>query len=894
MTERGYARAEFGDDRITTAEPSAPRWPAVPATVPTDHARAAALALAALIVVSVIVRVLLAGRISTPWIMVDELLYSELAKSVAERGEFLIRELPYGQLSILYPVLIAPAWLADSMSTTYDLAKVINAVLMSLAAVPVYLWARRLVSPVFSLVAAGLVLLLPAYVYTGTLMTENAFFPAFVLASYAFALALERPTLLTQGVALVAAMVASAVRVQGVVLFAILIAAVVVKVLLDRRATATQLRTLVRPHLPLLAALFVLAGAYVAWKLVQGADLASGLGAYSGVGSVEYSEAEAARWVVRHWAELGLAVGVAPLAALIVLAGLSVRTGLPGPAERAFVAVAVSAVTLLVLEVGVFASRFALRIEERNMIHVAPVLILALVLWIARGLPRPPVLAAFAALGSAALLLAIPLGAVLNPSILSDTFALIPLLRVDQSLPGGVDNVRIAMVAGGFAAAAAFLLLPRRVGRVGLPVALAAYFLVATNSVSGALADYSRNLRTLVPPEASWVDERVGADADVPYLFGGTIDPFREAVALWQLEFWNRSVGGVYSLGVANPAGIPQLDASLDRATRHDRLGPARARAGAVRARSRRCSTWPAARSPTTPNACSTQVDDPLRVESTIAGVYADGWMGADATYDRYDGPPGTLVVSLSRKNWDETDKPGSVRIEVGPLEVGDDGLPSSRPRDRAPHLDDPLTLEPHVPAADPEGAVPGARPHRADLLARRLRRGGRAPARGSGDLRLQARALSTEPARVPVQHDRARDDVREHVQRVQDDRCRERGRVVDAERSERDDAPRPRRRRGRRARTGSRARASSSRGSEHPPRTPGRGRRQRARTSSRPRARARTRRLSRNAGAASRGRWSAPSPCTSARRRPHPCARGSEPAAPRAGRATTRIGRSP
>jgi hypothetical protein len=63
-------------------------------------------------------------------------------------------------------------------------------------------------------------------------------------------------------------------------------------------------------------------------------------------------------------------------------------------------------------------------------------------------------------------------------------------------------------------------------------------------------------------------------------------------------------------------------------------------------------------------------------VVSTSAGVYADGWMGTAATYDRYEGPGGTLVVSLSRKNWDGPDKPGAVRIEVGPLERGPDGAP--------------------------------------------------------------------------------------------------------------------------------------------------------------------------------------------------------------------------
>ena len=40
------------------------------------------------------------------------------------------------------------------MPVTYGIAKTLNSVIMGLTAVPVYLWARRLVSPMLSLVAA--------------------------------------------------------------------------------------------------------------------------------------------------------------------------------------------------------------------------------------------------------------------------------------------------------------------------------------------------------------------------------------------------------------------------------------------------------------------------------------------------------------------------------------------------------------------------------------------------------------------------------------------------------------------------------------------------------------------------------------------------------------------
>ena len=81
-------------------------------------ARAGALAravpmwawLTALVLVSAAIRFALARRMPAPWIMVDELIYSELAKSFAADGRFLIRDVPAGgAYGVVYPLLISPA-----------------------------------------------------------------------------------------------------------------------------------------------------------------------------------------------------------------------------------------------------------------------------------------------------------------------------------------------------------------------------------------------------------------------------------------------------------------------------------------------------------------------------------------------------------------------------------------------------------------------------------------------------------------------------------------------------------------------------------------------------------------------------------------------------------------
>src|ERR1700736_4268305 len=80
-------------------------------------------ALGAFLLVLVALRLWLTRKIATPWIMSDELLYSELARSFADNGRFLVRDAFYPVYNVGYPFLISPAWHAGSMESTYRLAK---------------------------------------------------------------------------------------------------------------------------------------------------------------------------------------------------------------------------------------------------------------------------------------------------------------------------------------------------------------------------------------------------------------------------------------------------------------------------------------------------------------------------------------------------------------------------------------------------------------------------------------------------------------------------------------------------------------------------------------------------------------------------------------------------
>ena len=93
------------------------------------------------VLLTIVVHYVLALDQKAPWLMGDELRYAEMAKSFLDQGKLYFREAPTSFQTRL--ALISPAWAADEMTTTYQVAKAINVVLTLTAAV-VFLWAHGL------------------------------------------------------------------------------------------------------------------------------------------------------------------------------------------------------------------------------------------------------------------------------------------------------------------------------------------------------------------------------------------------------------------------------------------------------------------------------------------------------------------------------------------------------------------------------------------------------------------------------------------------------------------------------------------------------------------------------------------------------------------------------
>jgi len=81
-----------------------------------ERRHAVTAAFVVILAIAALVRILLTRSIHAPWIMGDELDYSELARSFASNGVMRLREEP-SAVRTIYPVLVSPAWLATSVGT---------------------------------------------------------------------------------------------------------------------------------------------------------------------------------------------------------------------------------------------------------------------------------------------------------------------------------------------------------------------------------------------------------------------------------------------------------------------------------------------------------------------------------------------------------------------------------------------------------------------------------------------------------------------------------------------------------------------------------------------------------------------------------------------------------
>ena len=496
--------------------------------------------------------------------------------------------------------------------------------------------------------------------YTTVIMTENArLCPVFLTCALVMALALERPTVLRQLAVLGLVLIAVLTRRQGIVLLRptgrrsslLAIAEGLAVPALPRAARWKAVVELLRKFALTLVVLLVGAAGFLVYQLARGrSPTDSLLGAYAGLSDQRYSPGAVFRWSLYHLSELDLYLGFAPLAALLLVAGLALGRGrLGAPRLRVFAALSISLVVWFTVAVGAFASVAGVnRIEERNLFYVAPLCFIALLVWVSLGLPRPWPGAAIAVLVAAILPTLLPFGSLLNETAVSDTLGLLPLWDVAEStfLSG---DVTLLVVLVSLAVGTLLLLLPVRFALV-LPALVLAYLVVIHGPIERRTSEASASaVENGIGRSRDWIDRLVGPHAEVAVLWSAD----QPHVTLWENDFFNRAIGPVYNFGNL-PDGLPQQTLVLEPAT-----GTVRFQTGeALRSRyvlvDRTINLDGRVLSGNATVGAGMRLyeaSQPVTIRERITGLYGDGWSGPEMVYTRYGCKGGALIMILIGSN---------------------------------------------------------------------------------------------------------------------------------------------------------------------------------------------------------------------------------------------------
>jgi hypothetical protein len=526
------------------------------------------LVLAGIVIAAFVLYTWLASLVDVPRVHPDEVRYLIAASSLVEGEGLTLRGDEYGFGPLYTLVLAAILWLTSSVDAAYDVFKAANALLFALTAVPVYLLARRLVSPWWSVCAAGLAVAIPSSISVATVMTESLAYLAAAWALYATALALERPTLLRQLAVLGAVAAAFLTRPQlgGLYLSWVLGLAILWLITPERRPRARRdLYRLWPSAVPLALAVLLFVG-----RLIGGASPSESLGAYWELWR-GYDPLQVLKWVVYHLADIEVYLAVVPLAVAPIVLWRLLRSGRAGAErEAAFAALFLSANVVGLLVVAAFTSTpwGYDRLHDRYAFYLLPLWLIVLVVWLADGLPRPLVATA-TGVGLALVLPAVlPFHQLANEAGI-DTVpgALWVWVEGRVAGPGFLSGSRL-LAAFVIALLAIAVLLPRHLKLVVPAVVLAVFAataILAWDRMIGAPEDavFAGGL------ERAWVDELVPQNASVAKLYLESAACPASATtrhALFLTEFFNSTVDRAAYIGDSIPDGLP-----IDRVEVEDR-----------------------------------------------------------------------------------------------------------------------------------------------------------------------------------------------------------------------------------------------------------------------------------------------------------------------------------
>jgi hypothetical protein len=530
------------------------------------------------------------SRVVDWYVMTDELLYERLAISIAHLHSPLpqIHGESIANVNQLYPLLLAPLFNDTLVPSALAHAHVLNAFVMSSAAIPAFLLARRVTQSIrLSYFVAVLSVCIPWIALSSFLMTETVAYPAFLWAALALQHAAVTPRLGNDILLVLALAVAVFARVQ----FAVLIVVVPLALLIHHFAFArsgtlagragTALRQLVSSHVELAVAYGVLL--VTAAVLLATGQASSVLGTYSVTAEGDLLPKGMGRSLLEHLAPIGLGMGILPFilgVAWLLGSVIASRTR----EQQAFAAIATVTIIAMLVQVTSYDLRFGQgRLHDRYLFYVVPLFLIAFAALVQDW--RWSRWSLFVSAGLLAL-----------------AFSVVPVVRYQKfnvdspvtvlnnsllDLAGSVHGVQLLLAFATIGLALLFLLASAFLDRRRLAVLLVATAALAIPAQTGLA--FNRLLtvdgtsgRPITLDQGvvfNWIDRKLSPTAKVtmipyPFLFGN----YWENVAYWwNVEFWNASAQRAVLYEDAftgTPETFPPTVLSFDRSTGRANVTP--------------------------------------------------------------------------------------------------------------------------------------------------------------------------------------------------------------------------------------------------------------------------------------------------------------------------------
>jgi hypothetical protein len=651
-----------------------------PARSLADRLLSAAPLLAIYLVLCIVYEVEAIGHV-TPWLFGDELEFTQLARSIAETGHAARRGDPYSGAT-LYAYLTAPAWWLHGTHAAYEAIKFIGLLAMTSVLFPTYFLARLVVGKRAALFAGTAAAVVPALAYASWIVEEPIAYPYAALGFFLVAKALVARTRWWIAAAVVVCLAGVAVRGELAVLPAVALLAAVFAAWASPAMRARRVLWSIGDHV----------GAAVLW-----------LGAAVLVISVLSHRSKEVYDTTTYykdrifdlgvWAAGAFAIGIGVIP---VIAGLAVLWRTPGEQStrelRAFRSVALAGlicfVTYTCVKAAYLSTQFATRVEERNIIYIAPLLLAGTAIWIER---RRVNVVALAASTAVAVYLVVQTPYQMGVQLYSDALGLAILQQANRYLywtPTVAHWLLLSVTVIGAAALAAPRFVPVRTA--GVLAAAVAVFVVGwslTGEIAAATGTNSiaRTARDNVREPLDWVDQITDGRSTV-YMGQGVADQNAE----WTMEFWNRSIDRVGSLDGTiqgpGPAGGPNFLANGFAFWTVDPKNPGNQYDYAV-------EEWPCVDFAGTlmqkhfysaggqakgGDWRLVRLTHPNRMRAMCTGVSPDGWTGpGDSGYYRFsEGDRGRMEVTVSREKWGGASVKSPVHVLIGTLRIDENHQP--------------------------------------------------------------------------------------------------------------------------------------------------------------------------------------------------------------------------